>query len=76
MNFTYTFPAMDEFDLDNRLRVLCVPDHEQNGIVVALQIPVGRFSDPVGLEGLCELTANLLSKGTASFTSEEFADKL
>jgi zinc protease len=76
MKFPYVFPAMDEFTLANGLTVVCVPDHEQNGIVVALQLPVGRFSDPPGRAGLCELTAGLLSKGSESFSSEEFAERL
>jgi zinc protease len=74
MNFRYTFPPMDEFELDNRLRVICVSDHEQNGLVAAVQVPAGRFSDPPGFEGLCELTAGLLSKGTESIPSETFAE--
>ena len=76
MSFPYVFPPMDEFELDNKLKVICIPDHEQSGLVAAVQLPVGRFSDPPEFEGLCELTANLLSKGTESLTADEFAEKL
>jgi zinc protease len=64
---------MEEFELDSRLKVICVADHEQNGLVVAVQLPVGRFSDPPGSEGLCGLTANLLTKGTVNVPAEEFS---
>jgi zinc protease len=76
MNYAYTFPPIQEKDLDNGLKVICIPDKEQHGFVVALQLPFGRFSDPSGFEGVCELMIGLLSKGTASFSSEEIAEKL
>jgi zinc protease len=76
MKFTYQFPPMDEFTLENGLSLICVPDHEQNGLVIALQLPVGRFSDQSSLEGLCELTVGLLAKGTATFAPDAFAEKL
>jgi len=48
MNSPFVFPPADEFRLDNGLSVICMPDHEQSGLVVALQFPVGRFADPPG----------------------------
>jgi zinc protease len=74
VNFRFTFPPRDEFELDNQLDVICVPHHEQNGLVAAVQVPAGRFSDPPGLEGLCELTAGLLSQGTETLPAETFAE--
>jgi zinc protease len=76
MNYAYAFPPLDEKDLDNGLKVICISDKEQHGFVVALQLPVGRFSDPAGREGVCEIMMGLLSKGTESFSSEEIAEKL
>jgi predicted Zn-dependent peptidase len=73
MKFNYAFPPMDEFVLDNGLKLLLVPDHEQNGLVFALQLAAGRFTDPIGFEGLCEVTAALLTKGTKSFSPDEFS---
>jgi len=67
---------MDEFGIASGLKVICMPDHEQSGCVVALQLPVGRFSDPPGREGLCEITCGLLSKGSAGYTADAFAEKL
>jgi zinc protease len=76
MKFNYTFPPLDEFTLDNGLKIICIADHEQSGIVIALQLPVGHFSDPPERAGLCELTAGLLAKGTETLTPDEFSDKL
>jgi zinc protease len=66
---------MDEFELDNKLKVIGVADNEQNSLTVAVQLPVGRFSDPPEFEGLCELTANLFTKGTESVPADAFAEK-
>jgi secreted Zn-dependent insulinase-like peptidase len=41
---------MDESELDNKLKVISVADHEQNSLVAAVQLPVGRFSDPPEFE--------------------------
>jgi zinc protease len=76
MKFNYTFPPLDEFKLDNGLNIICIADHEQSGLVLALQLPVGHFSDPPEREGLCELTAGLLAKGTETLTPDEFSEKL
>lgn len=76
MKFNYVFPPMDEFEIAGGLKVICMPDHEQSGCVVALQLPMGRFSDPPGREGLCEITCGLLSKGSEGVTADEFAEKL
>ncbi len=76
MNFPFAFPQADEFRLENGLSVICMPDHEQPGLVLALQLPVGRFADPPGREGLCELTAALVSKGTQTFLPEEFSEQI
>jgi predicted Zn-dependent peptidase len=67
---------MTEERLANGLQVIWVPDKEQHGMTVALQIPVGEFSDPVSFEGTAEITVNLMQKGTQTLTPEEFAQKL
>jgi zinc protease len=72
----YHFPKITERRLENGLLVLLVPDHEQQGLTMALQIPVGEFSDSLSFEGTAELTVGLMQKGTSSLSSEEFAEKL
>jgi zinc protease len=76
MNYSYTFPVHDETSLESGLKLISIPDAEQHGFVIAFQFPFGRFSDPPGREGVCELMIGLLSKGTESFSSEEISEKL
>ena len=65
---------MQEFMLGNGMRIILLPDHEQEGLVVALQLPFGRFADPPGLEGCAEICVGLMQKGTESRTYEQFSE--
>ncbi|MDR0305463.1 MAG: insulinase family protein [Chitinispirillales bacterium] len=76
MSFRYQFPPKEESVLPNGLRLILLPDHTQEGVVAALQMPFGRFSDPVGLEGIAELTMGVAQKGTQSLSSELFTEKI
>jgi len=71
----YTFPAMNRLILSNGLEAVWAPDQEQRAMTIALQIPVGEFSDPISYEGTAELTVSLMQKGTEALSSEQFADK-
>lgn len=75
-NDLFTFPPIVEKTLPEGLEVLLAPHHEQPGLIAALQLPLGRFSDPAGYEGLTELTVALMQKGTQTLGSEEFAERL
>ncbi|KMQ50962.1 peptidase M16 domain-containing protein [Chitinispirillum alkaliphilum] len=75
MNFKFTFPPMQEKVLENGLRVIFVPDRTRDGVVVAFQTPVGRYSDPLGLEGVTDIAAGLIMKGSAAVSSEKFSDE-
>lgn len=70
----YVFPAIEETILKNGLKVILVADREQDGLVVALQMPFGRFADAAGSEGCSELCIGLMQKGTHSRTSEQFTE--
>lgn len=72
----YRFPPVDEYCLENGLKVILLPDREQDGLLITLQLPFGKFSDICGMEGLSELTLNLLQKGSGKYTAEEISDKL
>jgi len=72
----YTFPPIQRQELANGLTVLWIPDHEQEGFVVALQLPFGEFCDPTLYEGTVGITVNLMQKGTAALSSDAFAHKL
>jgi zinc protease len=72
----YTFPLLQRETLANGLHLILVEDHEQQGITLAFQMPIGEFCDPVSFEGATEMTIGVLLKGPASLTPEEFSDKL
>lgn len=76
MVFNYKFPSFDESVLENGLRLILIPDHEQEGLVIAAQFPFGRFCDPVSKEGLSEMTIALVQKGTHELTSEQFYERM
>ncbi len=75
MTFRYIFPKMDEKILQNGLRIILVPDSTQDGAVAAMQMPFGRFCDPVGAEGTAELVVGMMQKGTRNLSSEAFSEK-
>jgi zinc protease len=72
----YTFPRIREEKLHNGLTVLLVEDHEQEGVTLGLQMPVGEFCDAPGYEGTAELTIGMIMKGPQSLTPEEFSEQL
>jgi zinc protease len=72
----FSFPKIIRQFLPNGLEAILVPDHEQQGLTLALQVPAGEFSDPETFEGTAELTLGVLQKGTAELTPEEFSGKL
>ncbi|HMD68696.1 MAG TPA: pitrilysin family protein [Chitinivibrionales bacterium] len=73
---TYKFPPIVQETLDNGLELLCVEDHAQEGITLALQMPFGEFSDPVLREGTTEAAIGMMLKGPASLSPEEFSQEL
>ncbi|MCL2689526.1 MAG: insulinase family protein [Chitinispirillia bacterium] len=76
MSFKYKFPPKEEIVLQNSLRLILLPDRTQEGIVTALQMPFGRFCDPVGLEGITELAVGAAQRGTRSLNAEQFTEKI
>ena len=67
------FPPFKEATLPNGAQLVVVEHHEQPVVSVSLAFRAGDSYDPVGKEGLSELTAELLSKGTDSRTAEQIA---
>ena len=67
------FPPFKEATLPNGVQLVVVEHHEQPVVSVSLAFRAGDIYDPVGKEGLSELTAELLSKGTDSRTAEQIA---
>jgi len=67
------FPPFKEATLANGLQLVVVERHEQPVISVSLAFRAGDIYDPAGKEGLSELTAELLSKGTDTRTADQIA---
>jgi zinc protease len=67
------FPPFKEATLPNGVQLVVVERHEQPVVSVSLAFRAGDIYDPAGKEGLSELTAELLSKGTDSRTAEQIA---
>jgi zinc protease len=67
---------MIETRLGNGLTSIWAPDREQPGMVIAFQIPYGKFCDPNGKEGIADLAVALIQKGPKGIASEQFAEKL
>lgn len=76
MAFSFTFPSIDEFVLENGLRIILIPDHEQEGMVAAAQFPFGRFNAPPSKEGITEMVTALIQKGTQDCPFDQFSEKL
>ena len=67
------FPPFKEATLASGLQLVVVEHHEQPVVSVSLAFRAGEIYDPAGKEGLAELTAELLSKGTESRTADQIA---
>lgn len=67
------FPPFQEAMLANGLQVVVIEHHEQPVVSVSLAFRAGGIYEPSGREGLAELVAELLSKGTESRSAEQIA---
>lgn len=74
MSKLYTFPPFDELVLPNGIRCICIPDDEQDGLVLMHQFSFGKFSDPEKKEGCAELTFALMQKGIEGCGPEKFPE--
>jgi len=67
------FPPFEEATLANGLQLVVVEHHEQPVVSVALSFRAGAGYDPPGKEGLSDLVAELLTKGTATRSADQIA---
>jgi zinc protease len=72
----WRFPAYHESRLSNGLRVLVYQCPGQYVATAALVLDVPLDAERRDVEGVAELTARCLARGTADLTAEEFADQL
>lgn len=71
------FPAFQEKTLANGLRVVVIEQHEQPAVSLRLMLPTaGTTFEPDGKAGLARATAALLTKGTATRSSQQIAEAI
>ncbi|MBI5837695.1 MAG: insulinase family protein [Candidatus Eisenbacteria bacterium] len=66
-------PAYERRVLPNGLVLLVMPDHRLPLVQLHLVVKSGSTADPSGKEGLADLTATLLKRGTATRTAAQVA---
>jgi len=71
----YQLPEAKTVKLENGLTVLLLEKHELPLVSAELALRSGSVADPTGKEGLGTLTAELLRKGTASRTADQFSEE-
>src|SRR2546425_2520955 len=67
------FPPFKEATLASGLQLVVVEHHEQPVVSVSLSFRAGGIYAQPGKEGLAELAAELLTKGTATRSAEQIA---
>lgn len=72
----FRLPPSESVTLDNGMRVLAMETRGLPLVDFDLIVGSGAAHDPAGLEGLADLTADLLRKGTAKRTAVELADAI
>jgi zinc protease len=69
----YVFPAVEEFQLPNGLRVILVQKHTLPVVEGRLILDAGAMREPGAKNGLASLTGSLLSQGTGTMTGADIA---
>ena len=65
------FPAYEMRTLDNGLRVMVVPHHEQPAVSLRLLVEAGGAQDPPRRPGVANLMAQVLDQGTTTRSAED-----
>ncbi len=69
----YIFPAVEQFQLDNGLKVILVQKHTLPVVEGRLIVDAGAMREPAAKSGLASLTGRLLSEGTGAMTGADIA---
>ena len=77
----FVFPKVATKTFENGLRVFVAsdpdPDHAQPSVSVELLLPdAGTASDPPGKPGVADMTASLVTEGTATRSAQEIASAI
>jgi predicted Zn-dependent peptidase len=67
-------PRPADRKLKNGLSVLIMENHRVPTVTLDLVLPASTLSDPEGLPGVAQFTANLLNQGTTTRTSRQIAE--
>ncbi len=67
-------PPVERKVLENGMMLIVMEDHRLPLVNMKLGIWGGSASDPVGLEGVCDLTAKLVRKGAGVRSASEIAE--
>jgi zinc protease len=69
----FRLPVSREARLDNGLTLILIEDRRTPMVTLDVGIPVGGANDPADQPGLAEATAELITEGAGSLTSEQLA---
>ena len=69
----YVFPPVEQFQLDNGLKVILVQKHTLPVVEGRVIIDAGAMREPAAKSGLASLTGRLLSEGTGAMTGADIA---
>lgn len=72
----YAFPKVEQFTLDNGLKVIVVEKHTLPVVAGRLIIDAGAMREPAAKNGLASLAGRLLSEGSGNITGAEFARRM
>lgn len=71
-----TLPQAEEVKLSNGLTIQIVERHTLPLFSLQMTFRAGSINDPVGAEGLAELSSEMLMRGTPTRTAGEIADEI
>jgi zinc protease len=72
----YVFPNVEQFQLDNGLKVILVEKHTLPVVEGRLILDAGAIREPAAKNGLASLTGRLLPEGTADMSGAEIARQM
>src|SRR5687767_173112 len=72
----YVFPRVEQFQLQNGLKVVVVAKHTLPVVEGRLIIDAGAMREPASKNGLASLAGRLLSEGAGDLTGAEFARRM
>ena len=72
----FKLPPAEEKRLDNGLRVIFLPNHEQPVVSMTVMIRSGATAEPAEKAGLAEMTAGLVDQGTTTRSAQDIAEAI